>query len=256
MDQRPVLVIGSSSALVFRGVETIFPTPCLTPGIDVLQCADSTAYGLGGRDTKFIRLIEKAFHKREHCAIAFAFGALDCRTHIVRNARLLGVEPTEMARVVAAKYLAAILHARRFGDAPVIFVCPPASTPVEVHPTWKIDGTVFERNAVVKAFRDRLAEEPTVRVIDTLDFSTNSDGSSNPDAFYDRVHLKVSCLPIILDRLRVALRELGVEWAEQGGGDFNIACKESATDKVITRQIVAPAEALSEPNRPPLARSA
>lgn len=231
MDPRPILAFGDSHALIFRNRDTIFPTPCGTPGIDVLQCADATAYGFGRPDSKYLRLLEKAFHKQQYAAIIVSAGGIDCRAHIVARAKQKGASIEEEAANVARRYLAAIASARRYGDAPVIILSPAASTPVQEHPKWIVSGDILERNRATAAFRDTLRSDPTVSVLDLLDLSLAPDGSTNAATLYDKIHVKCVYLPLLLATLRALLRLRSVEWAERGGGDFKICCQHAPTDK-------------------------
>lgn len=221
MDTRPVLVFGGSSTLVFRGADTIHAAPFKYPGIDILHCAESTAWGLGRLESRFTWLLEKAFLKRRHSAIVIALGNLDCRKYIVGKADEHGHTIEEEAASVAERLFNAVKAASAYGDAPFAFVAPIASAAVIKYAHWGVSGSLQERNRATMAFRDALAMK--ARVIDTLDITMNSDFTTQTEALFDPIHLSAKHLPAILDRLRDTLHGLGVEWAETGGGDFKLA---------------------------------
>jgi len=206
---------------VFRGVDTVHQTPCLTPGIDVLQCCSATAHGLSRRDSKYVWLLEKIFAKRQHCAVVISAGGIDCRSHIVRKAEEHGVSIEDEAASVARRMHAAVKAASAYGNAPFVYLTPIASCANVRYAHWGVSGTLQERNRATMAFRDALME--CAPVIDTLDITMNPDFTTRTDALFDPIHLSARHLPTLLDRLRAALRSVGVEWAETGGGDFKLA---------------------------------
>jgi hypothetical protein len=239
MDQRPVLVMGDSHSLFFRGHDTIFPAPFTHPGIDILHLSAASAWRLSTPGDKFQWLMEKAFHSKKYAAIVFTVGYIDCRSHIVKCAARNARSVEQQADAIAEKFLNSVQKAKAYGTSEAVFLCPPASVSLDFHRGWQIEGTQAERNKATVAFANRIKADSSVGFIDTLDYSMRPDGTTVDDAFFDKVHMRATHLPTVISRLRSELNRLGVKWSETGGGDFKLACHPREVERAKIKHRIA-----------------
>ncbi|MFO0832285.1 MAG: hypothetical protein U0637_10660 [Phycisphaerales bacterium] len=200
----PIHVIGDSHSSVFTGLHGVCGT-CTEfhqqalPGFDVWHLGQYLAYSVGSPRHQVHQHIRACLRRAGPGPVAFFFGEIDCRNHVVKHAATLPAIRRTAAQVAAA-------YARRCRTlAPsraIAFVTIPPPT-VTQHGNTQLPtvGSFTQRRAAVDAFNHALraaARSVNAPVVDVHDALADRRGTPNPAYFADGVHADPRALPLFL----------------------------------------------------------
>lgn len=198
-------VIGDSHTSIFTGLHGVcgkvgeFCTHAL-PGFRVWHLGEFLAHSVGSKKHAVHAKVKHCVaHAKPSDPIAFVFGEIDCRNHVVKHA------PTDdaiesVARDVARRYVEQVrvlVPNRR-----IAFVAlPPATVAAHSNTNYPSVGTFAQRARAVRAFNRSLHEHASQMksaVIDVHDHLATPTGEPNPAYFADGVHADPRALPLFL----------------------------------------------------------
>lgn len=198
-------VIGDSHSSIFTGLHGVcgkvgeFCTHAL-PGFRVWHLGEYLAHSVGSKQHAVHARVKHCIaHARPTDPIAFVFGEIDCRNHVVKHA------PTDdalesVARDVARRYVeqvGVLVRNRR-----IAFVAlPPATVTAHANAMYPSVGTFAQRARAVRSFNHSLHEHASqmkAAVIDVHDRLATTTGEPNPAYFADGVHADPRALPLFL----------------------------------------------------------
>lgn len=209
-----VHVIGDSHVTLFSGKDEIVPVwnephEDLLPLFKTYRLGAMLAYNLAterheGRDKLFacIKTLPK------NSKVLVCFGEIDCRAHLVKQARAQDRTLDDVARECAGRYAEALRDVSKLCKLGVWGATP--QTAAE-HSSNKFPtvGTQAQRNYVTKLFNDYVAmacetfDVPCFSIFDKLVDSAYLVGD---EWFMDSAHLNQKALPLALEELAPFLK--------------------------------------------------
>lgn len=198
-------ILGDSHASIFTGLHGTCPafprshTQAL-PGFAVRHLGPFLAHSIASskhRANALARRVLKYAGARDR--IAFFFGEIDCRAHIVKRVRSTS-EIEAAARELARNYAGA---ARRLvGARPLCFIgLPPPTNAQHGNVKQPTVGTFKQRRLAVSAFNAALQGEAAAvraRFLDLHDQLSDARGAPNRAFFADGLHADPRALPMFL----------------------------------------------------------
>lgn len=202
-------IIGDSHSSIFTGLHGVCGTfrefhAQALPGFRVWHLGQYLAHSVGSASHEVhthIRQCLRCMARPDR--LAFVFGEIDCRNHVVRHAACDADVPS-VAAAVAERYVKRAV--KLAGARSVAFVTVPPPT-VTQHGNQQLPtvGSFDQRRTAVSAFNAALRATAVplgARVIDVHDALSTTNGEPNPVYFADGVHADPRALPVFLDEFR------------------------------------------------------
>lgn len=145
--------------------------------------------------------------------ILFCFGEIDCRAHILLQAKKLSRPIEEVVFNVVKRYFSIINEIQSKGYHPIVWgVAPSAPSDVNskivVPPQFLFHGSRSERNHVTRKFNEqccKMAKEGGVFFINLFDSLINPDQTPKREYFVDEIHLSQKAMPMAIDEINNGL---------------------------------------------------
>lgn len=206
--------------------ESVFPffrVHTVGPALAYNLCEEGTTTGARER---IMSLLEETIEPGSY--VLFAFGEIDCRAHLLLQARKTGEPIERVVSVCTERYGRFIDEVAGRGFRPIIYNAP-AST--FRRPSWNPDvkkafpsyGSCRERNRVTRLFNDNLKTHAAAAgylFLENFDRVVTLRGFSRRRYFLDRIHLAQRAMPYTLRQLRVLLPQY--EFPEPRGWRFKV----------------------------------
>lgn len=194
--------IGDSHVYVFSGVDTIGGNDVL-PFFKTYRLGPHTAYNVINRRS-FIEQIIRTEVKSDD-RIMFCFGEIDCRVHLLKQAKLQNKSLTSIVSACVDRYFEIFRIAGQYG-IPLLAWNVPASSREDIKfDEYSTYGSCKERNKATQLFNKFLkkrCEESGVVFISIFEKLIDKDGLTDMTYYMDSIHLSQKTMPLILDELR------------------------------------------------------
>lgn len=205
----PIHVIGDSHVSLFSGKDEIVPVwnaphEDLLPQFRTYRLGAMLAYNLAterheGREKLFTLL--NILPKRSK--VLLVFGEIDCRAHIVKQARAQDRDIRDIAENVAERYFSAIQEVNALRKT-IVWGAIPQSAAAHSSNKFPTVGSPQERNEAAFWF-DRtvrkLCEDAGIPFASIFNELVDSEYISRESFFYDSAHLDQRALPFALEAL-------------------------------------------------------
>lgn len=203
--------VGDSHASVFGGEERLqacWPEPAGAnlAGVKAWHLGPYLAYSVGDAQHEVrerLRAVAKAFGKRDR--VLLCFGEIDCRCHVVKQARRSGKSTLEIATALAERYARAAAEiSEELGLKVGVWAAVPTAPRRISLGTYRTFGSVRERACATQVLNETLARECEGRGVDFVSAYSKlvkPDGTRREKYFMDDVHLSQVALPLVRDAL-------------------------------------------------------
>ena len=204
-----VHVIGDSHVNFFSGEESIFRT-WRHPSKDAI--GKFRTYWLGPALAYNLPDLGTTVRAREKLFWLLAFGEIDCRFHLLKQAEFQHRHIEELVCECAQRYADVVREVQALGFRPLVWNVVPTGQPLsaeESNPQLPHWGEPGERNLVSRRFNDAVSaalEGSGVPVVTIFDALIGSDGLALRDPYYvDAVHLGQRAMPLAMVAVEQAL---------------------------------------------------
>jgi hypothetical protein len=214
----------------FSGVDRIQPNwpdqaECHIPVFKVIKVGSPLAFNLArtgsrtrGRETLF-KALELSVPRGSH--VMLIFGEIDCRAHVLKQAKVRGVTVSEVVKELLDSYFSVIKEVIAMGHTVIVYNAIPsrikASTKSRQDPDYIAIGSCLERNAATRLFNQGLAtrcRENGIYFLSTFDALVDAEGLTNTWYYFDTIHLSQRAMPVALNALRGIFPEWGMRKLE------------------------------------------
>lgn len=202
-----VYCIGDSHVTLFSGNNKILPEwPAghkdNVPLFSTYFVGPRLAYNISTEKSIGRRKIDSIISKiPKNSYIMFVFGEIDCRVHLIREAKKQKRNINEVVCECVDRYFILIKDFAQKGYSPIVWCITPSTIfnlPNIELPTfrnWK------ERNNVTRIFNkqlNKLAKKQKYPVISIYNKLIDKNGRTNMNYFIDPIHLSTNALPLVL----------------------------------------------------------
>lgn len=212
-----IFCVGDSHVNLFSGVdESLISFPDnddKIPFLKTFNLGPATAYNLcqlksRSRAREKLFFILKTIDKGRK--ILFNFGEIDCRVHLLNQARVQNKDINEIVQGCVDRYFSVVLEVRDMGYEVLVFGVTPTvdfTITKEIkmkYAPYPIIGTGQERNEVTKIFNEKLktkCEQNQVPFISIYDKLVDETGKTKGDYFWDEIHVNQGALHFVLEEL-------------------------------------------------------
>lgn len=201
--------IGDSHVSFMRGIDGLCPSypPHISarlPWIKPYRVGPYLAYNL--KSKQVIPTLVQTIPKKD--IILYHFGEIDCRCHIIPQAKNQGRTLFDMVNECVTQYADTIKNLVKLYGHKTLVLGPVPSRLIGTHPEFPTVGTQLERNTVTKMFTEALVRSAgnSFRVLSLFDALVFPDGSTNTAWYQDSVHLSARVIPMLIK----ALQDIGI----------------------------------------------
>jgi hypothetical protein len=211
---KPIYVIGDSHVTLFSGKDEIVPVwnephEDLLPQFKTYRLGAMLAYNLAterheGRE-KLFRLLD-SLPKRS--TVMLVFGEIDCRAHIVKQARLQDRAIAEIAYDVGTRYASVVKEVAALRKT-IVWGATPQSSASHSSNKFPTVGTMVERNQATFYFNAAVEQECLLSGIafaSIFNELVDTEYISKESYFFDTAHLNQRALPFALKALAEHLK--------------------------------------------------
>lgn len=202
-------VIGDSHVSLFSGKDEVIPNyptehEDLLPQFKTYRLGAFLAYSLiaeghEGR-TKLFSLVD-SLPKR--AKVLLVFGEIDCRAHIVKQARAQDRDIRDVAETVAERYFSVIQEVATLRKV-IVWGAIPQSSAAHSSNKFPTVGNQRERNEAAFWFDNtlrKLCEDAGIPFASIFNELVDSEFISRESFFYDTAHLDQRALPLAIEAL-------------------------------------------------------
>jgi hypothetical protein len=198
--------IGDSHVNFFSGVDRMqnsWPNPSWTehPTFITYRLGPVLAYNLVKLNTK-TRGREKLFKVvtklPRNSKVLLCFGEIDCRAHLLKQAKLQQRPVDQLIKECVARYISAALEIKALGHEVIIWNVVPSSPKAINSTEFPSYGNPKERALVTQLFNDALAKacgDHGLLFASIYDKLIKPNGLPNLKFFRDQIHLSQSAFP-------------------------------------------------------------
>ena len=223
-----VYCIGDSHVCFFSGQDTIHPLwPHVTddrlPWFKTHRIGASLAYNLSHEGTRTRgreRLFEVLDTKVPAGAhVLLSFGEIDCRAHLVKQARIKGLPIGTVVDMCLDEYFKVVKEIADRGFRVIVYNVVPSRVSMLGGATSRDDnklvtsGTLLERNHAASLFNEgarRRCATCGARFLENFSRLVDGRGRTIRWFFWDSIHLSQRAMPVTLEALRMICPEMGI----------------------------------------------
>jgi hypothetical protein len=208
--------IGDSHASFFSGLDAILPLSPETKNrysfFEAYRLGAILAYNIAFYNTsskgreKFEELLMTKIPK--NATLILVFGEIDCRVHIVKQAKLMNTSIDEIAKNVVKRYSIFINHLKNQGFKIIVWAVVPTSSCDTQNKEYPNNGSLLERTQATLIFNNSLEEyciKEGIRFLSIYKYIVDKDGVMLKKYFIDCVHLSQKALKFLFYELELSL---------------------------------------------------
>lgn len=201
---RKIIFIGDSHASFFSGynhIQPVYPEQSINRyNISGIRLGPVLSYSLHKSNTtnkgreKLFKILEE--HNPLDCIVGLAFGEIDCRCHIVKNAEKANITIEESVERCCSKYEEVIEEINYLGYKIIVWNVIPTSPQSLSNEEFPHYGTDIEREKITQLFNNYIKNKickGNVYFLDIYD-SLISNNRRIEHFFFDGVHLSQSAM--------------------------------------------------------------
>jgi lysophospholipase L1-like esterase len=211
MKLKKIYCIGDSHVSVFLGQDALAPiwpqkANSLLPYFEIFRIGPITAYNLSEKNSttkgrEKLETIIKNIDKKS--IIILSAGEIDCRIHLLKQAKINNYTYREAANILATKYITFVNTIKELGYNICILLPPPTKYTTEDTIGYPTYGSEEQRNEITKILSNELimlCEVSKIPFIGIFDRATQNN-KTNKDYLWDGIHLSTKALPILIEQI-------------------------------------------------------